>query len=177
MSDLSILIDTLNFAAEKHIYQRRKGSLKIPYINHPVKVCHLLASCGENSLQLLQAALLHDVVEDTPTSTEEIADRFGSQVASIVSEVTDNMSLPGKERKRLQVLKADSLSREARLIKIADKACNMKDLLDYPIWWTKSRKLAYFYWAMEVFQHCKGLNTSLDEHFKNIYERGMHELK
>jgi guanosine-3',5'-bis(diphosphate) 3'-pyrophosphohydrolase len=173
MNDLQRIFQAIDFAAQQHIFQHRKGSLNIPYINHPIRVCNLLIRCGETDTDLLIAALLHDVVEDTPATSDEIAQKFGEKVASIVDEVTDNMELSKKDRKRLQIEKAPFLSREAKLIKIADKACNMEDLLQYPIWWTKSRKIAYFRWAYDVFVHCKGINQTLDNYFLDVFERGM----
>jgi GTP diphosphokinase / guanosine-3',5'-bis(diphosphate) 3'-diphosphatase len=171
--NFNFLIHAIDFAADKHKYQRRKGYLKIPYINHPVKVCKLIADCGETDIDLLIASILHDVVEDTDTSETEIAERFGTKVAQIVMEVTDNMKLPEKERKELQVIKAPGLSREAKLIKIADKACNMHDILNYPLSWTRKRKLYYFNWSFRVFEGCRGLNNQLDNIFIEYYKKGI----
>jgi len=177
MVDLEKLFGALEFAARQHIFQHRKGSFNIPYINHPIRVCSLLIQCGETDPNLLMAALLHDVIEDTPASAEDITRQFGEKVALVVQEVTDNMELPKEKRKQLQVEKAPYLSHPAKLIKVADKACNMEDLLQYPIWWSKSRKIAYFQWAHMVFQHCKGLNPKLDEYFLTVYQRGMQQWK
>ncbi len=174
---LQVLIDALAFSAEKHKYQRRKGSLKIPYINHPIKVCQLLIKCGETDLTILTAALLHDVLEDTDTTYQEIEDQFGKEVALIVQEVTDDMQLPKRIRKKLQIENAPFLSTPAKLIKIADKACNMYDLINYPIYWTKKRKRAYFEWSKQVFDSCKNINNQLDEHFNEVYQIGMKFLK
>lgn len=175
MAELEKLFGALDFAAQQHIFQRRKGTFNIPYINHPIRVCYLLIQCGETDPDLLIAALLHDVVEDTQVTLEELTQQFGEAVSRIVMEVTDNMALPKEERKRLQVEKAPYLSHPARLIKVADKACNMEDLLRYPIWWSKSRKIAYFQWAYSVFEHCKGLNEKLDAYFLDVYQRGMQQ--
>lgn len=175
MLELEQLIGALDFAAQQHIFQRRKGTFNIPYINHPIRVCHLLVQCGETDVNLLIAAILHDVVEDTPVTAEQISQKFSETVSHIVQEVTDDMRLPKTERKRLQIEKAPYLSNPAKLIKIADKACNMDDLLRYPIWWSKSRKIAYFQWAYEVFQRCKGINQKLDAYFLEVYQRGMQQ--
>lgn len=170
---LKILIDALAFSAEKHKYQRRKGNFKIPYINHPIKVCQLLINCGETDLIMLTAALLHDVLEDTDTSYHEIEEHFGKEVALIVQEVTDDMQLPKRIRKQLQIEKAPLFSTSAKLIKIADKTCNMHDLINYPIYWTKKRKREYFEWSKQVFDLCKNINHKLDESFNKVYEDGM----
>src|SRR6056297_285364 len=103
------LLTALNKAAWLHRFQRRKGSDRIPYINHPVKVAMLLAQCGYSDTVLLQAAVLHDVVEDTDYTLEQMASDFSPEVASLVSEMTDDMSLPSKERKQLQIEHAAEL--------------------------------------------------------------------
>jgi (p)ppGpp synthase/HD superfamily hydrolase len=177
MDKTFLLLDSISFAADKHKLQRRKGTLKIPYINHPVKVCRFISACGEVNMDLLVAAVLHDVVEDTDTSEKEISDKYGNKVASIVMEVTDNMALPKKKRKELQITKASQLSREAKIIKIADKASNIEDILIYPLLWTKSRKLEYIEWSYMVFQGCKGQNNLLDEKFLEVYSKGLKLLK
>lgn len=170
------LLESLEFAANKHKFQRRKGSLKIPYINHPVKVCKLLAESGESDIEILLAAILHDTLEDTDTSELELTDRFGTIVTSLVIEVTDNMKLPEKERKELQVINAAQLSSKAKMIKVADKICNIDDILTYPITWTKRRKRNYIEWAKKVCEGCKGQNLILDRKFGEIYNKGMELL-
>lgn len=173
MTDSIRLMESIEFAAIKHQMQRRKGYLKIPYINHPVKVANALIACGETDTDLLIAAILHDTLEDTDTSFEEIKLKFGNTVAQIVLEVTDDMSLPDTTRKELQVTKAPSLSNHAKLIKIADKICNMNDLITYPINWSNSRKLKYVLWSKRVFDGCKGGNILLDNFFMKTYENAL----
>ena len=98
------LLKAADFAAKKHRDQRRKDSTKTPYINHPIGVAHILAEEGQvDDLAVLQAALLHDTVEDTETSFEEIEQLFGREVRDIVDEVTDDRTLHYAERKRRQV--------------------------------------------------------------------------
>uniref|UniRef100_A0A3B4WDF4 Guanosine-3',5'-bis(diphosphate) 3'-pyrophosphohydrolase MESH1 n=1 Tax=Seriola lalandi dorsalis TaxID=1841481 RepID=A0A3B4WDF4_SERLL len=85
----------------------------------------------------LQAALLHDTVEDTDTTPAELEAKFGPTVARIVEEVTDEKSLPKQERKRLQVEHAPHCSRQAKLVKLADKLYNLRDLNRCtPVGWT-----------------------------------------
>ena len=141
-----------------------------------MKVCKTLAEVGEQDADLLVSAILHDVLEDTDTSSNELNQLFGKTVASIVEEVSDNMALSEIERKTLQITKAPSLSRKAKLIKIADKLCNINDLLNYPINWSTERKLKYVNWSYEVYNGCKGENNLLDNAFtstcknaKNIF--------
>jgi guanosine-3',5'-bis(diphosphate) 3'-pyrophosphohydrolase len=98
------LLKAANFAAKKHRNQRRKDSARTPYINHPIGVANILTEEGDvDDIATLQAALLHDTVEDTDTTLEEIEQIFGEEVRKIVDEVTDDKRLPYEERKRLQV--------------------------------------------------------------------------
>lgn len=131
----------MNFAAIKHRDQRRKDSKETPYINHPVGVAHILSSEGNiTDLDVLMAALLHDTVEDTDTSIDEIENVFGPKIRGIVAEVTDDKSLPKQERKRLQIEHALTASREAKLVKLADKLYNLRDLQkEIPQGWTEVR--------------------------------------
>lgn len=107
------ILAALHFAAEKHRDQRRKGQCASPYINHPIEVAELLVRVGQvGDVALLQAALLHDTVEDTQTTFQELEERFGTGVRTLVEEVTDDKSLPKEERKRRQVERAPTCRRE-----------------------------------------------------------------
>ncbi|XP_061520214.1 guanosine-3',5'-bis(diphosphate) 3'-pyrophosphohydrolase MESH1 isoform X1 [Phycodurus eques] len=128
-SNAVFLLETVNFAAEKHRNQRRKDAEKTPYINHPIGVARILShEAGITDIVVLQAALLHDTLEDTDTKPEELETKFGQIVAGIVQEVTDVKSLPKAERKRLQVEHAPHCSHQAKLVKLADKLYNLRDL-------------------------------------------------
>ncbi|KAM9422445.1 guanosine-3',5'-bis(diphosphate) 3'-pyrophosphohydrolase MESH1-like isoform 6-T6 [Salvelinus alpinus] len=128
-SESVILLETVNFAAEKHRNQRRKDAEQTPYINHPIGVARILShEGGITDIEVLQAALLHDTVEDTDTSIGELQAIFGQTVARIVQEVTDNKALPKQERKRQQVEHAPHSSHQAKLVKLADKLYNLRDL-------------------------------------------------
>ncbi len=176
MNNLSKYILAVDFAAEKHKLQRRKGFLKIPYINHPIKVSKLLTDVGESDIDLLIAAILHDVLEDTDATPKELDKLFGNIITSIVLEVTDDMSLPEVTRKELQITKAKGLSENAKKLKIADKYCNISDLINYPINWNRERKLNYINWSMKVFEGCKGINIQLDELFTNICKQAIEKI-
>ncbi|MGH8704392.1 MAG: HD domain-containing protein, partial [Burkholderiales bacterium] len=120
-----LLLRALSFAAHKHRDQRRKDAAASPYINHPIALAEVLAIEGEVSdIEVLAAALLHDTIEDTATSGEELRQQFGARIAGIVAEVTDDKTLPKAERKRAQVDHAAHLSAAAKLVKLADKTCN-----------------------------------------------------
>ena len=95
------LLDAIAFAAHKHRDQRRKDAEASPYINHPIALAHLLASTGGVAdLAVLQAAILHDTIEDTQTTHAELSARFGVRVADIVAEVSDDKTLAKQDRKR-----------------------------------------------------------------------------
>jgi len=143
------LLSALTFASLKHRQQRRKDADGTPYINHPIAVAEILARIGRvRDLVFLQAAILHDTIEDTQTTPEELQQRFGQEVRLLVQEVTDDKSLPKEERKRLQIEHAPALSAAAKQIKLADKICNLNDItLTQPIDWPLQRKRDYLDWA------------------------------
>lgn len=173
------LLQTMKFAAEKHAQQRRKNANATPYINHPIEVAEHLARIGGISDEdVLVAALLHDTIEETKTTFEEIEDRFGSRVASIVMECTDDKSLEKAERKRLQIVNAPKKSSDAKCVKIADKTCNLASILvDPPRDWSMRRKQEYFGWAERVIQGLLGVNERLDACVKDVLARGRNELQ
>ena len=151
-TDLSLVLEAAAFAADRHRMQRRKDAEASPYINHPLALAHLLASKAEiTDPVVLASALLHDTVEDTETSLEELREAFGAEIAATVAEVTDDKNLPKEERKRLQVVKAASKSDAAKLVKLADKTCNLRDIaVAPPADWSVERRRKYFDWAREV---------------------------
>src|SRR5262245_49817150 len=132
MSDsynIGLVIRAIEFAAQKHRMQRRKDSDASPYINHPIALMHVLCiDGGISDTLILAAAALHDTIEDTETTEEEVRITFGDEIAEIVVEMTDDKSLPKGERKRLQVEHAHLKSREGALVKLADKICNLRDV-------------------------------------------------
>ena len=161
--DLVRLLDAAHFAADKHRDCRRKDANATPYINHPLRVAQILAEAGVSNVEVLMAALLHDTVEDTKTTPVELRDRFGSTVADLVAEVTDNKALDKQVRKDLQVLTAPKKSDRAKLIKIADKISNLEDLIARPPDWSCERIDQYRQWASRVITACRGVNEQLEE--------------
>jgi guanosine-3',5'-bis(diphosphate) 3'-pyrophosphohydrolase len=151
-SDVGRLLQAISFAAEKHRNQRRKDKDASPYINHPIALASLLTTVGGiTDLTVLQAAILHDTVEDTDTSYEELVASFGRRVADVVMEVTDDKHLEKPRRKALQIEHAPHASREAALVKLADKTCNLRDVAaSPPERWTLERRQEYFDWARQV---------------------------
>ena len=158
------LIEATLFAARKHRGQKRKDAEGTPYINHPIHVVHLLANVGGiTDIETLQAGMLHDTVEDTDATAEEIEALFGRTVRDLVMEVTDDKSLEKAERKRLQIEKAPNLSPRAKLIKLADKIANLSDMIvSPPVGWSLERLRQYVAWSDQVVAGCRGTNPDLE---------------
>lgn len=172
LDPISRVLSAASFAAERHRDQRRKGKDASPYINHPLALANLLAERGERDPTVLMAALLHDTVEDTATSFEDLERSFGKEVAGVVREVTDDKTLPKAERKRLQIEHAAHLSRPARLVKLADKICNLRDMVDSPpADWSLERRCEYFDWAKAVVDRLRGVHPDLEALFDHEYRR------
>lgn len=145
------LTQAILFATKKHERQTRK-STGVPYIVHPIDVLNILATAGVRDVEILQAAVLHDTVEDTQTTLEEITATFGNRVGFIVSKVTDDKSLPKVERKSMQIEHARTAPYGVCLVKIADKISNLRDLKQGPPpqGWTVEYVQGYFLWSRAV---------------------------
>jgi (p)ppGpp synthase/HD superfamily hydrolase len=177
-SDVVAVARALDFAARKHSKQRRKGEAGEPYVNHLAEVARLVAEAtgGKDTVAVL-AALLHDAIEDTPTTREELEAEFGREVADIVAEVTDDKSLPQAERKRRQVETAPGKSRRAKLVKIADKTSNLWSIAKTPpMDWDVKRQREYFDWAARVVAGCRGTNATLEKWFDEAHAAGLEAL-
>jgi guanosine-3',5'-bis(diphosphate) 3'-pyrophosphohydrolase len=176
---IPLLIEALAFAAHKHRDQRRKNVAASPYINHPIALANVLVNEGNvDESQVLCAAILHDTVEDTETSLDEIAERFGPEIASIVGEVTDDKSLPKTRRKALQVEHAPHLSHAAKLVKLADKICNVRDVADDPpANWPTERRIEYFEWCKRVIDGLRGTHPVLERKFDEAYREGLARVR
>ena len=169
MSDLVLIMRAAEFAAFHHRDQRRKGPAAQPYINHCLAVAGLLTAVGGvTDSVLIAAALLHDVVEDTPVTAEQIEAEFGAAVAAVVAEVTDDKSLPKAERKRMQVVHAAHKSARAKQLKIADKIHNISSLLSDPPPWPQDRLSGYVEWSTQVVAPMRGINPGLDKAFDAV---------
>jgi GTP diphosphokinase / guanosine-3',5'-bis(diphosphate) 3'-diphosphatase len=166
------IISAISFAAGKHSNQRRKDIDASPYINHPIALADILANeAGIEDEKVLVAAILHDTIEDTETTAQELADRFGDDVAAIVLEVTDDKSLPKTERKRLQIEHAPTISRRAKLVKLADKISNLRDVASSPpADWSIQRQQEYFDWAKAVIDGVRGIHQTLERIFDDAYK-------
>jgi guanosine-3',5'-bis(diphosphate) 3'-pyrophosphohydrolase len=167
MQDIPAIIKALEFAAHKHRDQRRKDAEASPYINHPIALASVLANeAGVTDVEVICGALLHDTIEDTETTSAELEAAFGPTIRDIVLEVTDDKRLPSAERKRLQIEHAAQASRKARLVKLADKICNLRDIASSPpANWSRERKCAYFDWAKAVVDQIRGTHATLEALF------------
>jgi len=163
----ALLLRAASFAAEKHRSQRRKDIDKNPYINHPLEVAALLANQGGvDDVELLVAALLHDTVEDTSATFDEIEQQFGAAIRQLVGEVTDDKNLKKQRRKELQIEHAPGISLRGKQLKLADKICNIRGMDDRsPAGWPVSRKAEYLTWAVAVVAGCRGSNAALEKLF------------
>ena len=179
MTEIGQLLKAVCFSAHKHQKQRRKDEDASPYINHPIEVSELLANAGEVSdLPTLLAAILHDTVEDTDTTFAELERLFGCDVRLIVAEMTDDKTLPKDERKRLQIEHARQLSARAKQIKIADKICNVRDVIHTPPpHWSGERRREYLQWAKKVVEGCRGSNANLERRFDEVFLEGWRILE
>jgi guanosine-3',5'-bis(diphosphate) 3'-pyrophosphohydrolase len=172
-SAIALLLRAATFAAEKHKKQLRKNAGGTPYINHPLAAADLLATDGGvTDVVVLAAAILHDTIEDTNTTREELEQRFGAEVAGVVAEVTDNRTLAPAVRKHLQIQHAPSLSPRAKLVKLADKICNIRDVADDPPPdWSLDRRRGYFVWAKSVVDGLRGVSPLLEARFDELHAR------
>jgi len=161
------LVAALAFAAQKHRDQRRKDLAASPYINHPIALANVLANeVGIDDERVLIAAVLHDTVEDTNTTEQELVREFGKEISDIVMEVTDDKSLPSAERKQRQIEHASTISRRAKLVKLADKICNLRDIHNNPpADWSPERKQEYYDWAKAVISGLRGVHPALEHLF------------
>jgi guanosine-3',5'-bis(diphosphate) 3'-pyrophosphohydrolase len=171
--ELAAVLRALAFAADRHRDQRRKDAAASPYINHPIALANVLVrEGGVGEPDVIAAALLHDTLEDTQTTPAELDAAFGARVAGIVAEVTDDKRLPKAERKRLQVEHAAAISREAKLVKLADKICNLRDMAEHPpAGWDLTRRREYFDWARAVIDRLRGVHPGLEAAFDAAYAR------
>lgn len=169
----SLFIKAVAFAAKKHSTQRRKDAEASPYINHPIALANVLANeAGVNDEMVLCAAVLHDTIEDTETTSDELVSEFGEEIASIVLEVSDDKSLHKDVRKQKQIEHAALASKQAKLVKLADKISNLRDIIDSPPSdWSADRKQAYFDWAAKVIEGVRGTHSGLEAIFDDLYAR------
>ncbi len=172
----ALFLKAIAFAADRHRHQRRKDPEASPYINHPIDLANVLVQEARvTDTTVLIAAILHDTLEDTQTTPDELAAVFGGEVRDIVLEVTDNNKLKKSKRKELQVKHGPRLTRRARLVKLADKICNLRDVaVNPPTRWPLKRQIEYFDWAKSVIDGMRGTHARLEALFDEVYAQRPH---
>jgi len=168
---LKRLLKALAFAADRHRNQRRKDVESSPYINHPISLANILCNEGHiTDVDVICAALLHDTIEDTDTTAEELEFEFGSVICDIVMDVTDDKTLDKAARKQRQIEHAAHISAPAKLVKLADKISNLRDVASCPpAEWSIERRREYFDWAKAVIDRLRGVNGPLEAIFDEAY--------
>ena len=174
MNNLDLVLRAAVFAAEKHRGQARKGADAAPYILHPLAVARVLVEeGGVTDAEVIAAGLLHDTIEDTATVYDDLHEAFGERVAGIVAELTDDKRLPKAVRKRRQIRRAKRLSHGAKQVKLADKLCNLREMIaSPPADWSAERKTGYLSWSREVVNGVRGANPALERRFDEDHEKG-----
>ena len=174
----TLILKATHFAAQKHREQRRKDEYASPYIIHPISVALAIAQIGGvDDPEILAAALLHDTIEDTDTTSEELEEQFGEQVCKYVLEVSDDKNLPKAERKKRQIEYAKTLSKGAALIKLGDKISNVTDVINNPPSdWDINRRKAYLDWAEAVIKNCPQVNEKMENKFQEVLSSGRKKL-
>jgi len=171
--ELKKLLKALAFAADRHRLQKRKDVDASPYINHPIGLANILCNEGHiTDIEVIAAALLHDTIEDTDTAPEELEAEFGPTIRDIVLDVTDDKTLPKAERKQRQIEHAAHASDQAKLVKLADKIANLRDVADSPPPdGSLARCQEYFDWGKQVIDQIRGIHPGLEAVFDAAYVR------
>ena len=167
MHPICLVSEAAEFAASRHTGMARKGRGNEPYVNHLAEVANLLAAVtGGRDAELVAVGWLHDTIEDTATTRDELAEKFNERVANLVVEVTDDMRLPKSERRRLQIVESPGKSSSAKLLKIADKISNIRARIHSDSTAEERADLKdYVDWAEQVVAGCRGGNAALDQMF------------
>jgi guanosine-3',5'-bis(diphosphate) 3'-pyrophosphohydrolase len=154
-------LEALDFAAQRHSGQRRKGPDAAPYVNHLIEVAMLVSSVGGvDDVDVLIAAVLHDVLEDTPTGAEEVESRFGPRVRAWVEALSDDKSLPRPRRRQITLEELPQTDAQVKVIKLADLSSNIALL---PPNWSDERKLEYLEWSERAATICSSSCQALSE--------------
>ncbi len=145
------------YCMRKHQNQVRvDGS---PYIAHPLRVSEILRSIGGiRDMDVIIAALLHDLIEDTDCEWASLAYRYGSHVADLVAQLSGDMRLPKKERREEIIARISNASADAKAIRLADKLDNLRDMEGF----SDSRKQDYIRESRKILAACKGANSALE---------------
>lgn len=178
MNDILLLTQAMRFAADCHADHRRKGESQEPYVNHVIEVAELVAEAtkGED-INLVAAALLHDVLEDTDVTRAEMAEKFNTDIADLVHEVTNDEALTKAAQKTAQITSAPGKSDRAKILKLSDKTANFRSILNSPpLDWSVARKRDYLEHGRQVAEGLAGENTWLDDQFAATARRLMEQI-
>lgn len=171
--DIKRILAATRFAAHKHKDQRRKDHAASPYIVHPIAAAELLIEAGISDEAVLITAILHDTIEDTETTREEIAAEFGDEIADLVVEVSVIETKIKEVDKQREIDDAKNLSPKAALVRVADKICNLTDVVfDTPKGWSEERRDKYFFWAQKVIKNTGVTNEYLLTRLKEVIQQG-----
>jgi guanosine-3',5'-bis(diphosphate) 3'-pyrophosphohydrolase len=178
LTGIRLISEAADFAARRHSGMARKGRGNEPYVNHLAEVANLLATATDGTdAELVAAGWLHDTIEDTETTREELAQKFSERVAALVVEVTDDMSLPKDQRRQQQIIDAPNKSSGAKLIKIADKISNIgARILPQPGQDQRDDLTGYVAFAEKVVAGCRGVNAVLDRTFDETVKQARSTL-
>lgn len=168
--DIAKVVRAAYFAGEKHSKQRRGDVEATPYINHPLELASILVDEGlVGDVDVICASLLHDTLEDTDTSVDELVANFGPKIAGIVAEVSNDMSLDSQARKISELESISTLSKNAKLVKLVDKIANIRDVSTMPpVGWNLEKKEHYFDFALSIAERAKDASPRLYEIFVKI---------
>lgn len=156
----------LDLAVRAHGGQRRGHGRRAPYINHVADVARRVSESPELDEATLLAALLHDVAEKTPHGLPEIEQGFGTEVAGVVAELTDDPALSGRRQRRRQIEHAPIMSPRAKRVKLADKASKLAEIAAAPPrWWGRARARRKLRWARDVAEGLRGADPALEAAF------------
>jgi guanosine-3',5'-bis(diphosphate) 3'-pyrophosphohydrolase len=176
--EVAALTRAYSLAARAHADQRRKGRAGVPYVNHCCEVAELAAEAGA-PFETVLAAVLHDVVEDSETTREEIATTFGATVAARVAGVTNPPEWDGLARRAMKALQAEhmkSAEPEAKRIKIADQTSNLRDIARYSDGWDADDAHEYIEGAELVVAACRGADPMLEAAFDTAAAEAMAKI-
>lgn len=168
---LEVIFKAIQFACEKHRDQKRKDKFGTPYIIHPIRVASNVITIGKiTDYVIVCAAILHDTIEDTDTTYEELVEVFGTEIADVVRECTDDKTMDKQERKIRQVINATKKSPKARIVKLCDKLDNLTDIrTNPPQGWSESRINQYLSWARQVTDQICDCNLNLKNALEKVY--------
>uniref|UniRef100_A0A915AF37 Guanosine-3',5'-bis(diphosphate) 3'-pyrophosphohydrolase MESH1 n=1 Tax=Parascaris univalens TaxID=6257 RepID=A0A915AF37_PARUN len=173
--EVALIVKAADLAARRHRHQRRRDPAQTPFINHPIGVAYILTNEAKvYDTVTIVAAILHDVIEDTKTTHDEIKQMFGNEVSAIVNECTVDKSLSRGARKNAQIENAPRLSHKAKLVELADKLYNLRDIERVmPVGWTARHKREHFEWLRDYVAVMKGTNEALETAIDEVISRNL----